>query len=72
MNLKKITPLYTTLLIYGIIVSLIVYIKPRLLFDGEGNIKCTGCGNNKSIFSFPIIVVFISILTYFMVEYIIM
>ena len=65
--IKNINPLYVSLLIYGIIIAVIVYTKPLLLFDEEGNIKCTGCGSNKSIFSLPIIIVFMSIIIYFMV-----
>jgi len=69
MDIKKINPLHITLTIYTIVVSLILYIKPKLLFDKDGNIKCTGCGSNKSIFSFPMIIVFISILIYFLVTF---
>ncbi len=68
MELKIIVnPLYTTLFIYGIIVALILYFKPPMLFDTEGNIKCTGFGCKKSLFSFPVFIVLLSIIIYFII-----
>ena len=66
MELKiNINPLYASLIIYAIIVASILHIKPLFLFDKNGNIKCTGFGCKKSLFSFPIFIVLLSIITYF-------
>ena len=63
----KINPLYTSLIIYAFIVALLLHLKPSFLFDKNGNVKCTGFGCNKSIFSFPVFIVLLSILIYFLI-----
>ena len=64
-------PVHLALILYLTIVSSIIYLKPKLFFDKEGNIKCTGCGDHKykTIFSLPIFIVLISIIIYFIIIY---
>ena len=65
-------PLYLTLFIYALIIFLILYKKPKSLFNDQGNIKCTGFGYNKTILSFPLIIILCSIITYFVIIYLIL
>ena len=62
-------PLYLTLFIYALVIFIILYKKPKILFDNQGNIKCTGFGCNKTLLSFPIFIVLFSIITYFVIIY---
>ena len=59
------------LIIYTILVFTIVLIKPKIFFDKNGDMKCTGCGDNKlkSIFSFPVFIVLSSMFIYFTISY---
>lgn len=59
------------LIIYIILVAVIVSTKPKVFFNEKGDMKCTGCGDNKlkSIFSFPVFVVLSSIFIYFIISY---
>ena len=42
-------PVYLSIVIYILGIVAILYLKPKIFFDKQGNLKCTGCGNNKSI-----------------------
>ena len=64
-------PVNLALIIYISIIAIIVFIKPKIFFKSNGEMKCTGCGDNryKSIFSFPVFIVLSSMIIYFMVNY---
>lgn len=71
MNIKnKLNPLNITLVLYGIIIMLILLVKPRYLFNRDGSIKCSDFKCNKPVFSFPIIIVFLSVTLYLLVTFI--
>ena len=57
-----------SIIIYSFIVIFVLKKKPSMFFK-NGKMKSTGCGKNKTIFSFPMFIVVISILTYFIVKY---
>ena len=61
-------PLYMSILLYIFIVILIIYTKPPIFFDKNGNMKETGCGDNKVIFSLPMALVISSIFIYFIIK----
>lgn len=65
-SLKK--PIYMSIIIYSFIIMFILKKKPTMFFK-NGEMKLTGCGQNKTIFSFPMFIVICSILTYFIVKY---
>lgn len=72
-NLKYIkelfqTPLYIAILIYILVITIILYTKPTMFFDHNGNMKETGCGEGKMIFSLPMFIVVFSIVIYFMIK----
>ena len=65
MNVKKImNPLYISLTIYLVIVGLLVYFKPLVFFDENGNVRKTGFTKNKTVFSFNLLLIFIRTHTY--------
>ena len=66
-NLLKIlkSPLYLSIIIYLLIMGLLVFYKPTIMFHTDGSVKDTGLGEGNSIYSFPIISILIAILIYF-------
>jgi len=55
---------YTIILF--IIISIIIWIKkPKLVFDTNGNMRNFGIGEKKTVFYFPIIIIFIAISIYY-------
>ena len=69
MNTIYMKSLHLSLVVYSIIIGLILYIKPTVLFKNDNELKYTGFGKNKTLFSFPIFVIVISILIYFTITY---
>ena len=61
-------PLYMSILLYIFIVIVIIYTKPLMFFDSTGKMKETGCGDNKVIFSLPMVLVISSIFIYFIIK----
>jgi hypothetical protein len=73
MNLQYIkelfqNPLYVSILLYILVITIILYTKPTMFFDHNGNMKKTGCGENKVIFSLPMFIVVFSIVIYFLIK----
>lgn len=70
MNILEIfkSPLYMAIIVYIFTVVAIIYIKPKIFFHDNGNLKETGCGENKIIFSFPMFLVIFSIIIYFVLK----
>ena len=62
-------PIYMSIIIYSFIVIFVLKKKPSMFFKKNSEMKSTGCGKNKTIFSFPMFIVLSSILTYFIVKY---
>ena len=60
---------YISILAYLFTIIIILKLKPSLFFKKNGKMKETGCGNEKTIFSFPMFLVINSILMYFIIKY---
>lgn len=59
-------PLYNSLKVYIIIIILIIYFKPNFLYDKkQKQFKSFGLDKNSTIFSLPILSIFLAILIYF-------
>jgi hypothetical protein len=59
-------PLYNSLKVYIIIIILLIYFKPNFLYDKkQKQFKSFGLDKNSTIFSFPILSIFLAILIYF-------
>ena len=59
--------LVKVIVLYLIIVFTLLYIKPTLFLDEEGNIKEFGTGETKSVVPLWLVFMCVSILSYFVV-----
>lgn len=57
-------PLYYTFLVFAIIMALIYYSKPKIIFDDKGRLKSFGIGKNKTLLPLPILAIIIAIFIY--------
>jgi hypothetical protein len=60
--------LHLVIFIYLLLGVLIWKMKPRIMFDNEGKMKQFGIGNKKSVFAFPIIVILLAIIIFYLFE----
>lgn len=62
----------TAILIYVLVISLLIYLKPALMFDKEDKVKVWGLGNNEteSMFSPMIVFPVLAILSYYVAIFI--
>jgi len=52
-----------------VIVSYIIWIyKPSIFFDTNGQIKSFGLGENQTVFYYPLILIFLSIIIFYIFE----
>ena len=59
------TPVTNTIIFYIIIVILLVLIKPNFIYDHKTNkFKSFGCGENKTLISFPVVCIGVGIVLY--------
>ena len=59
-------PLYNSLKVYIIIIVLLIYLKPSFIYDKkQKQFKSFGLDKNSTIFSLPILSIFLSIIIYF-------
>jgi len=63
------SPLYYTFIVFGVIMALIYYTKPNMMFD-KNKIKSFGIGKNKSLTPLPVMALIIAILLYSIFFYI--
>lgn len=62
---------YSTIYVMSIyvIVSYIIWIyKPAIFFDQSGNLKAFGLGDNQTVFYYPMILIFLSIIVFYIFE----
>lgn len=60
--------LHLVIFIYLSIGIIIWKLKPRIMFDNEGKMKQFGIGNKKSVFAYPIMLIIIAILIFYVFE----
>ena len=58
-------PIRNSIIVYLIIVAIIIYIKPRIMFDSDNKIKLFGLSNKKTIFPLCLVSCIIAIVTYY-------
>jgi hypothetical protein len=68
-SITPITPIIYTIISFTIIIVVIYYTKPKVLFN-KNKLKEFGIGYGKSLLPFPIISIFIAILIYLIFFYI--
>ena len=60
--------LHFVIFIYLAIAILIWKLKPRIMFDDDGKMKQFGIGNKKSVFAYPMIVIILAIILFYLFE----
>ncbi len=60
--------LHLVIFIYLLLGVLIWKMKPRIMFDNEGKMKQFGIGNKKSVFAFPMMVIILAIIIFYLFE----
>ncbi len=69
--INPLNPLFNSIIVYIIIISLLIYNKPKIIYDKKTKkFKQFGMTEGKSILSLPILVILISIVTYIIFFYI--
>ena len=64
-------PLYNSLKVYIIIIVLLIYFKPNFLYDHKKNqFKSFGLDKNSTIFSLPILSIFLAFIIYLVFSWI--
>lgn len=57
------SPLYYTFMVFSVVMALIYYTKPKMMFD-KNKIKSFGIGKNKTLIPLPVMALIIAILLY--------
>jgi len=58
-----------SIVIFVVIAITIQYFKPSVMFNEKGEMREFGVGNtNKTVFYYPIVLIFISVIVYFIVN----
>jgi hypothetical protein len=60
-----------TILSIGIFIAISItlwYYKPTIMFNDDGKMKLFGTGENKTVFYYPVVVIFIGMITYIVVN----
>ena len=65
MELNK---LNLTIITYLIIISIIIYIKPNMIYTKDGNLKLFGINNGQTIYPLWIVVSIVAILCYYFIS----
>ena len=69
--LNPLNPLVNSIIVYIIIILLLIYNKPNLIYDNKTKkFKQFGMTQGKSILSLPVLAILISIVTYITFSYI--
>jgi hypothetical protein len=59
-------PIKNAIILYLILITIILYFKPRIIFDQDGSLKLFGLSSEKTIFSFCVISLFFAIISYYL------
>jgi hypothetical protein len=69
--INPLNPLFNSILVYIIIILLLIYNKPNIIYDKKTKkFKQFGMTHGKSIMSLPVLAIIISIVTYIIFFYI--
>ena len=56
-----------SIILYLFLISLVIYLKPKLIFTEDGDIKKFGTGNRKTIYPLWLIVLITSIISFYII-----
>ena len=58
-------PIRNSVIVYLIVIAVIIYMKPRMMFDSDDRLKLFGLSNKKTIFPLCLVSSVIAILSYY-------
>ena len=58
----------SVIIIYLVVAYLIWHVKPLVFFDEDGDMKTFGLGDDETVFYYPLILIFISIIVFYIFE----
>ena len=58
-------PVYNTIIIFLLIIIILVYTKPKFLYNKDNTLKSFGCGKNKTLFNLPVVSINCGVMFYF-------
>jgi len=59
------TPVYNTIIFYILVIAILLLIKPKFMYCHKSKqFKAFGCGENKTLLSFPLISISFGIILY--------
>ena len=59
--------LTVSIVLYLFLISIIIYLKPNLIFNNNGDIKKFGTGQKKTIYPLWLIVIITSIISFYII-----
>ena len=68
MNIKN--PLHYSILLYLIVIIFIIYLKPKMIFTKDGEIRNFGINDGDTIYPLWLVTIFIAILCYYLVSFV--
>ena len=60
------SPIKNAIILYLILITIILYFKPAIIFDVNGNLKLFGLSEEKTVFSFCVISLFFALISYYL------
>ena len=60
------SPIKNAIILYLILITIILYFKPTIIFDVNGNLRVFGLSSDKTVFSFCVISIFLAIISYYL------
>jgi len=59
--------LTVSIVLYLFLISLVIYLKPKLIFTEDGDIKKFGTGQKKTIYPLWLIVIITSVISFYII-----
>ena len=56
-----------SIILYLFLISVVMYIKPKIMFDNNNEIKKFGIGSEKTIYPLWLVVIILGILSYYII-----
>tara|TARA_B100000035_G_C20716788_1_gene429447 strand:- start:250 stop:483 length:234 start_codon:yes stop_codon:yes gene_type:complete len=63
-DLLKSSPVLIAVLLFIIVSLVLYYVKPKMMFDNNGETKEFGFDDGQTIFTYPIVLIVLAVFTY--------
>lgn len=68
MLFKNSSRLQLSFLIYLVVICIVIYIKPRFLYNKNGKLKPFGCGKQNTILPLWMIILLVAFISYYLAQ----